>query len=814
MKKNRGFTFVELLAVITIIGVLALIALPTIEKITKENKEKIYQTQLDNIILSLKNWASDNRIYLPEKDGEILTITLGNLKSDGYIEYDIKNPKNNKCFSNEMALKITKVNNNYNYSIDLDTINESELCEVDMDNPIIILNGNSVENVEINSVYVDKGVSAKDKDGNDITSKVISNITGSSNVVDTSKLNSQYTIAYSVTSNNKTSQIFRTVKIVDTTEPIITIPGNTLIKASTNTIDLMDGVSATDNSGETITVSVKSNISFSIPGKYIITYSAQDSSGNTTTIKRLVTVTPVYTVVYEGITNNGYQSKIDEGETLNISFTNNIPNRLNVYINDTEIPRSSYTYKNGTLTLNNVSGNVRVVNGVSTLVSGENFNKAIKNLVNGTTDATADTVDTAITSIAFYEETFPTGHNIYTLNALPNVSVSSDNRIKAYNDNGKVYVYSDNDIVSQQMGSMFKNIQAVTTIDILEIDTSNNRSADKMFWGAHSLETLDLSNFNTSNVGSIYFMFYNCKSIESLDLSNFDTSKVSGQYTFEGMFYGMESLKTLDLSSFDTSKITHMQQLFYNCTNLESINLSGFDTSNVTKMEAMFRGCESLKELDLSSFNVSNVTNMHEMFARTYSLSKLDLSSFNTSNVENMGYMFFLTGQNAKNISLNLGENFDTSNVNNMFNMFNGVGYYSDAVSINLGNKFDTNSVEDMSYMFRDAGWYAKNFVLDLGDKFTFSSATTTEFSLHNGATKLIIPATVTNIPDGTFKEMFKLNEIIFEHSSTDAITLPTAGETTGAFYHSSNINTTVTTTNDTIKNYDWLSDNRTVTFN
>ena len=64
------------------------------------------------------------------------------------------------------------------------------------------------------------------------------------------------------------------------------------------------------------------------------------------------------------------------------------------------------------------------------------------------------------------------------------------------------------------------------------------------------------------------------------------------------------------------------------------------------------------------------------------------------------------------------------------------------------------------------------------------------------------------------FKNIYKKFPIVFEHGSTDTITLPTAGETTGAFYYGSNRNVTVTTVNDTIKNYDWLSDNRTVTFN
>lgn len=293
MKNKKGFTFVELLAVITIIGVLALILLPTIEKIKKTNNEKVYQQQLDNIVLSLKSWASDNRIYLPEKENGVLTITLGNLKADGYIEYEVKNPLTDKCFDNGMALIIKKIKRNYDYSIDLSTIKESDNCEFNLDSPVIALNGNMVEYVEVNSIYVDKGVIAKDKDGNDITGNVAVVITGSGNAVDTSRIGNQYIITYSVTDNDITAQLSRTIKIVDTKAPELIIPSDVAIESSVTSLDLMEGVSATDNSGENIEVTTKGNVDFGVVGKYTITYTAKDSSDNINSKKRTITINKV-----------------------------------------------------------------------------------------------------------------------------------------------------------------------------------------------------------------------------------------------------------------------------------------------------------------------------------------------------------------------------------------------------------------------------------------------------------------------------------------------------------------------------------------
>lgn len=290
MKRKNGFTFVELLAVITIIGVMSLIAAPTVERITKENKEKIYQTQLDNIVLALKNWASDNKELLPSKNNEVLTLTLGSLKADGYLEYELKNPKNNKCFDNDMILLITKEEKNYDYKIDLDTIKESDNCSMDEEIPIIVLNGSIVENVEVNSAYIDKGVVAYDKDGNDITEDVTKIISGNAANIDTSVVGKEYVISYSVTSNNKTAKTSRTVKIIDTIGPTIYAP-NIIIGLDVAEFNLEEGVSATDNSKETITVTCTShNLKLGVAGKYTATYTATDSSGNKTTQNRIITI--------------------------------------------------------------------------------------------------------------------------------------------------------------------------------------------------------------------------------------------------------------------------------------------------------------------------------------------------------------------------------------------------------------------------------------------------------------------------------------------------------------------------------------------
>ena len=115
--KSKGFTLAELLGVIVILGVISLIATVSITSSMKNSKEQLYDIQVENILNGAKTWASGNVFKLPENDGEAIYLTLAELKEAGFVEKDITNPLTNELFSDTMQVKITKINNNYNYEI-------------------------------------------------------------------------------------------------------------------------------------------------------------------------------------------------------------------------------------------------------------------------------------------------------------------------------------------------------------------------------------------------------------------------------------------------------------------------------------------------------------------------------------------------------------------------------------------------------------------------------------------------------------------------------------------------------------------------
>ena len=67
MKRNkRGFTLVELIAVVAILGLIALIVYPAIGSVIRNSRESAYNDQVAVIESAAKNWSIDNASTLPD----------------------------------------------------------------------------------------------------------------------------------------------------------------------------------------------------------------------------------------------------------------------------------------------------------------------------------------------------------------------------------------------------------------------------------------------------------------------------------------------------------------------------------------------------------------------------------------------------------------------------------------------------------------------------------------------------------------------------------------------------------------------------
>ena len=162
------------------------------------------------------------------------------------------------------------------------------LTVVDTQEPVMSLIGDLSQTIQVKSSYTEQGVSAIDNYDGNISSSV--NITGT---VDVNAIGT-YTIDYDVSdsSGNDAIGITRTVVVVDTEAPVITLAGDADITLEAGSSYSDAGASVADNYNSGLTASVDlSSLDLSTIGVYTLTYSVSDSSGNAATpVYRTITI--------------------------------------------------------------------------------------------------------------------------------------------------------------------------------------------------------------------------------------------------------------------------------------------------------------------------------------------------------------------------------------------------------------------------------------------------------------------------------------------------------------------------------------------
>ena len=156
-------------------------------------------------------------------------------------------------------------------------------------NPIITIVGIPLVTVEKGLPYVDAGATAEDYLGNSLTSDIV--IT---NTVDTSDIGSS-TVRYNVNDSfgNSAAEVTRTVNVVDTTKPVITMIGNDNVSVMIGTTYSDAGASALDYYNLNLTASIvtTSTVDTSSVGTYTVKYNVNDVSLNSADeVVRTVTV--------------------------------------------------------------------------------------------------------------------------------------------------------------------------------------------------------------------------------------------------------------------------------------------------------------------------------------------------------------------------------------------------------------------------------------------------------------------------------------------------------------------------------------------
>jgi hypothetical protein len=161
--------------------------------------------------------------------------------------------------------------------------------------PAITLNGSNPMTVECHTTFVDPGATASDGCAGDLTSSI--GVTGSVN----SNVVGSYTLTYTVNDGSHTTSATRTVNVVDTTPPVITVNGPNPMTVECHTSFTDPGATASDDCAGSFPASASGSVNVNTPGTYTITYNASDPSGNpatpmTRTVNVVDTTAPVITL--------------------------------------------------------------------------------------------------------------------------------------------------------------------------------------------------------------------------------------------------------------------------------------------------------------------------------------------------------------------------------------------------------------------------------------------------------------------------------------------------------------------------------------
>jgi len=200
--------------------------------------------------------------------------------------------------------------------------------------PVITLIGDQTITVQVFETYNDEGATAEDNFDGDITSSIQVNNSVNTDVLGT------YTVTYNVTDNagNEAAEVQRTVNVVDTTVPEITLIGDELIKIIVGTEYEDAGATAEDNYDGDITTEINTTneVDFNSIGTYTISYNVSDSSGNEATeVTRIVEVlppdteAPVITLLGDATLEIEVGSDyVDEGATAEDDFDGDISTQI------------------------------------------------------------------------------------------------------------------------------------------------------------------------------------------------------------------------------------------------------------------------------------------------------------------------------------------------------------------------------------------------------------------------------------------------------------------------------------------------------
>ncbi len=179
------------------------------------------------------------------------------------------------------------------------------------DKLVFKLIGEEVLTLDVYEQYNDPGIQAI-IDKEDVSSDVIVDYS----LVDTNKVGT-YEVIYKINYDDKEVQLVRTVKVVDSESPVLTLKGNEEIVVEEGNVYQEPGCNAVDNYDPKVNdkIQIINHVNTNVVGVYEVVYTVVDDSGNKSSITRQVVVKPK-----DDNEIDDYTSLMSSNQITNMSF--------------------------------------------------------------------------------------------------------------------------------------------------------------------------------------------------------------------------------------------------------------------------------------------------------------------------------------------------------------------------------------------------------------------------------------------------------------------------------------------------------------
>lgn len=145
MVNRRGFTLVEVLAVVIILSVLSIMVIPNVSEYVAQGKDEYNKSLKKTLTLAGKNFYSDNRMRIPKPVGVVTDfVTANELASKNYLTGSFVDSDKNDCKSKSYVVAVNEISDvkyhacltcgDKNYSSD-DEYCDTMVRDIDSSNP-------------------------------------------------------------------------------------------------------------------------------------------------------------------------------------------------------------------------------------------------------------------------------------------------------------------------------------------------------------------------------------------------------------------------------------------------------------------------------------------------------------------------------------------------------------------------------------------------------------------------------------------------------------------------------------------------------